>query len=112
MNFTIDTQSKKITLNQSFTFSELEELKKFIGKGWEKWTLQQQVQYIEGNTTIIQTPIYPNPWRPYYSSPYWKVMCQGDNDSIFNINNTSSNTDAGFTLTSLLSHGAKGTTEG
>ncbi len=67
MKFEVDTNRKILRLEGNVTFDEIESLKKFIGKGWEKWT-------IEG--FVITNTIYRDNWRtvpfyrPYYETPF------------------------------------------
>jgi len=106
MKFEVDTNRKVLTLEGTVTFDELESLKTFIGKGWEKWTIETK--------TVINTvyrdnyhPVYP---QPYYVQPFYKdtmhfTWCD-TNTKVYStgtgVYNIEANSIKGNTLSSLM----------
>lgn len=83
MNFEIDTEKKEIILLGPTTLLELQQIRNFIGDGWEKYVLTQKPIEVEKWIPITTWPIYPSypinfPNYPTYRDPYkppYEVMC-------------------------------------
>lgn len=68
MNFEIDTKAKTVTMLEAMTLLELQQLKTWIGDGWEKWTL------VAKPITLKEDRWYPYPYTPapvYPLQPYY-----------------------------------------
>lgn len=71
-----------VSLEADMTFAELESLKKFIGKGWEKWTIAK-------TTEIVTNWGYG--WRRYYYGldsgcslpPNNQIFCSVENEGLY-----------------------------
>lgn len=63
MKFTVDTSKKVLTLLDKVSFKEINQLKKFIGDDWEKWTIEAK--------EVVHDVYHSNNywwWYPYHST--------------------------------------------
>lgn len=73
MRFTIDTDTKTVTLHGSTSFRDIEDLKKLIGNDLEGWSILPDVQQVNPILPLfpyIPPPIYPSfPGTPIWGNP-------------------------------------------
>jgi hypothetical protein len=79
MKIEIDTTAKKITFLEVSTMAEVENLKKFLGEDWEKWSIvNKEVEFVPINQWYpIGIPAYPLPYSPFY----YGTTCNIDKDN-------------------------------
>lgn len=89
MRFEINKEQKTITLLDEFSFSELDELKKFIGDDYASYKIKvsaiekiiEREKYITiYPATINPYPVFPNPLTPVDPPIYPPVWCGSNNN--------------------------------
>ena len=83
MKFEIDTATKTLSLIGEIKFSDIDNLKKFIGKDWHKWTIKSTTTtYVNSPTWIpYYIPTYPYP-RPYWYGGDLQIWCGTGSTSV------------------------------